>query len=89
MGYWLGQERVAGMVLSRAKAFTDAFVSGDGGGALVASFFLLGHHFEAPCPLLHGALEGENSVHLWTCDGGAIGVVPSLEAPHLRPALVR
>ena len=89
MGYWLDQERVAGMVLSRAKAFTDAFVSGDGGGALVASFSLLGHHCEAPCPLLHGALEGENFVHLWTCDGGTIGGVPSLEAPHLRPALVR
>ena len=42
VGYGLGQELAAGMVLSRAKAFTDAFVSGDGGGALVASFFLLG-----------------------------------------------
>jgi len=30
------------MVLSRAKVFTDAFVSGDGGGAFVASFSLLG-----------------------------------------------
>ena len=73
------------MVLSRAKTFTDAFVSGDGGGALVASLSLLG----APCPLLHEALQGENPVHLWTCDGSAIGVVPSLEASHLRPALVR
>jgi hypothetical protein len=34
--------------------------------------------------LLHGLLSGENSVHLWTCDGGAIGVVPSLKAPHLE-----
>ena len=42
VGYWLDQERVAGMVLSRAKAFTDDFVGGDGGGALVVSFSLLG-----------------------------------------------
>ena len=40
--YGLGQVRAAGMVLSRAKVFTDAFVNGDGGGAIVASFFLLG-----------------------------------------------
>jgi hypothetical protein len=30
------------MVLIRAEAFTDISVSGDGGGALVASFYLLG-----------------------------------------------
>ena len=88
MGYWLDQGRVAGMVLSRVKTFTDAFVSGDGGGALWRRSPRWGHHCEAPCPLLHGALEGENSVHLWMCDGSAIGIVPSLETPHLRPALV-
>ena len=82
--YCLVQVCATGRVLSRAKAFTDVLFGGDGGGSLVAPFFLLGHHFEAPCPLLHGALEGENYVHLWTCDGGAIGVVPSLEAPHLE-----
>jgi hypothetical protein len=38
--------------------------------------------------LLHGALEGVIHVRLWTCDSGAIGVVPSLEAPHLRLVLV-
>ena len=37
-----GRERAAGMGFSRAKAFTDTLVGGDGGGALVASFFLLG-----------------------------------------------
>ena len=42
VGYGLGQELAAGMVLSRAKAFTDAFVGGDGGGALVVPFSLLG-----------------------------------------------
>ena len=47
-GYGLGQELAAGMVLSRAKAFTDAFVCGDGGGALVASSPCWGHHCEAP-----------------------------------------
>uniref|UniRef100_A0A804R693 Myb-like domain-containing protein n=1 Tax=Zea mays TaxID=4577 RepID=A0A804R693_MAIZE len=65
------------------------FFRGDGGDALVASLYLLGHHWEASCSLLHGALEGVNPVHPWTCDGGAIGVVPSLEAPHLRLVLVR
>ena len=34
--------------------------------------------------LLHGALYGENPVYLWTYDGGAIGVVSSLEASHLE-----
>ena len=48
-----------------------------------------GHHWEVSCPLLHVALEGVNPIHPWTCDGGAIGVVPSLEATHLRPILVR
>ena len=42
VGYRLDQELAAGMVLSRAKAFTDAFVGGNGGGALVAPFSLLG-----------------------------------------------
>ena len=51
---------------------------------VAAPFSLLGHHYEAPCPLLHGALEGENSVHLWMCDGSAIGIVPSLEASSLE-----
>ena len=41
VGYGRGQELVAGMVLSRAKVFTDAFVGGDGGGALVAPFSLM------------------------------------------------
>ena len=33
---------VAGIVLSLAKVFTDTFVGGDGGGALVVPFSLLG-----------------------------------------------
>ena len=41
-GYGLGQDRAAGIVLSRAKAFTDIFVGGDGGGTLMAPFSLLG-----------------------------------------------
>ena len=41
-GYCHGHVVAAGMVLSRAKAFTDTFVGGNGGGALVASFSLLG-----------------------------------------------
>ena len=48
-GYCHGHVYAAGMVLSRAKAFTDAFVGGDGGGALVVSFSLWGHHCVAPC----------------------------------------
>jgi hypothetical protein len=36
------QEHMVGMVLIRAEAFTDITVRGDGGGALVASFYLLG-----------------------------------------------
>lgn len=61
------------MVLSRAKAFTDSIISGNGGGALVVPLFAL----EAP-------LRGTIPVHIWTCDDDSIGVVPSLEAPHLR-----
>ena len=41
-GYGLGQDHAAGRVLSRAKAFIDIFVGGDGGGALVVSFSQLG-----------------------------------------------
>jgi hypothetical protein len=52
------------MMLSRAKAFTDVFVSGDGGDVLVAPRYLLGYHCEASCPLPHDALEGVNPVHL-------------------------
>jgi hypothetical protein len=52
-------------------------------------FTCWGHHGEASYLLLHGTLEGVNPVHLWTCDGGAIGVVAFLEASHLRPFLVR
>jgi len=55
-GYGLGQELVAGKVLSRAKAFTDAFVGGDGGGVLVAPFSLLGAPLRGTMFLLHGAL---------------------------------
>ena len=40
--YCLVQVCAIGMVLSRAKAFTDGLVGGDGVGALVSSFFLLG-----------------------------------------------
>ena len=54
--YGLGQVRAAGMVLSRAKVFTDAFVGGDGGGALVAPFSLLGAPLGGTIFLLHGAL---------------------------------
>ena len=42
VGYGLCQELSAGMVLSRAKAFSDAFVGGNCGGVLVAPFSLLG-----------------------------------------------
>ena len=84
VGYRLSQDRAVGMVLSRVKAFTDTFVGGDGGGALVAPFSLLGAPLGGTIFLLHWALYGENIVHLWTCDGGAIGVVPSLEASHLE-----
>ena len=55
MGYRLGQERVAGMVLSQARAFTDTFVGGDGGGALVAPFSLLGAPLGGTIFLLHEA----------------------------------
>ena len=41
-GYFHGHLFAVGMVLSRAKAFPDAFVGGDGGGAIVAPFSLLG-----------------------------------------------
>ena len=87
MGYGLGQELAAGMVLSRAKSFTDAFVGGNGGGALVVSFSLLGAPLWGIMFLLYGALYGENPVHLWTCDGGVFGIVPSLEASHLETRL--
>jgi hypothetical protein len=65
------------MVLSGAQSFTDISVSGDGGGTFVASFYLQGHHCEASCPILHGALEGVNLVHLWMCDDGSCrGLLP-------------
>jgi hypothetical protein len=35
-------------------------------------------------PIARGS-HGENLVLLWTCDDSAIGVVPFLEASHLRP----
>jgi len=53
-GYGLGQERAAGMVLSQAKAFTDVFVGGEGGGAFVATFSLLGAPLRGSMFLLHG-----------------------------------
>jgi hypothetical protein len=31
--------------------------------------------------------RGENSVRRWTCDGGAFGVMPSLEASHMELVL--
>ena len=42
MSYCLVRVCATGTVLSRAKAFTDGFVGGDGGGALVVPFSLLG-----------------------------------------------
>jgi hypothetical protein len=72
------------MVLSRVKAFTDTFVGGDGGGAVVAPFSLLGAPLGGTIFLPHRALEGENLVHLWACDDSAIGVVPLLEVSHLE-----
>jgi hypothetical protein len=39
--YCLVQVCATGTVLSRAKAFTDDLVGGNGGGGLVAPFFLL------------------------------------------------
>jgi hypothetical protein len=56
VGYELGQELAAGMVLSRAKAFTDTFVGGNGGGALVAPFSLLGASLLGIMFLLHETL---------------------------------
>ena len=47
-------------------------------------FFLLGAPLGSTIFLLYGALYGENPVYLWTYDGGAIGVVSSLEASHLE-----
>lgn len=55
-GYWLGQVCAASMVLSWAKAFTDAFVGGNGGGILVASFSPLGAPLRGIMFLMHGAL---------------------------------
>jgi hypothetical protein len=52
-------------------------------------FSVLEHHFEAPCPLLHGTLEGVNPVHLCMCDDIAIGIMSSLEVPHLKLVLIR
>ena len=56
VGYGLCQKLVAGIVLSQAKVFTDAFVGGDGGGALVVPFSLLGAPLGGTIFLLHGAL---------------------------------
>ena len=55
-GYGLGQDRAVGMVLSRVKAFTDTFVGGDGGGALVAPFSQLGAPLGGTIFLPHRAL---------------------------------
>jgi len=55
-GYGLAQERAAGVVLNRAKVFTDAFVGGDGGGAFVATFSLFGAPLRGSMFLLHGDL---------------------------------
>jgi hypothetical protein len=45
---------------------------------------LLGAPLCSLVPIARGS-HGENFVLLWTCDDGDIGVVPFLEASHLRP----
>jgi len=67
----------------RKPSLTD--VGGDGGGALEASFFPAGGIIAGHQALAARRSRGENPVHLWTCDGGTIGVVPSLEASHREP----
>jgi hypothetical protein len=56
---------------SRAKALATAMPW--------ASFSLLG----ASCFPSSMSSKGENPVHFWTCDGGAIGVAPFLKASYL------
>jgi hypothetical protein len=71
----------AGLVVVRAKAFTDD-VGGDARGVLWASFFSVVGTIAGHQALAAPGARGENSVRRWTCDGGAFGAVPSLEASH-------
>lgn len=82
--YCHSRVRATGLGIFRAKAFTDD-VGGDGGAALGASFFPDGGTIEGHQALVAHKSRGENPVHHWMCDGGAFGVVPSLEASDLEP----
>lgn len=59
---------------------------GDGGGAFGRRFPCWGRHLGAPPTIALDSL-GESPVQFWTCDGGATGVVTSLEASLLETRL--
>ena len=50
-----GRERAAGLGFSRAKAFTDTPVGGDGGGVLEALFLALGVPLWSTLPCSKGS----------------------------------
>jgi hypothetical protein len=85
--YYHDEYCAAGLVLIRAKAFTDK-VSGDGGAAHWASFFPAGGTIAGHRALAAPKLEVK-TLSFGTCDGGAYGVVPFLEASHLELDLTR
>jgi hypothetical protein len=82
----LVQVCAAGMVLNRAKAFTYV-VSGNGGGALVASRSLLRVPLRCIVSCRTGALQRENPILSWMYDDGAFGIMTFSEALHLEPRL--
>ena len=56
-GYCHGHVYAAGMVLNRAKAFTDVLSVGMVAAPFGHRFPCWGHHGEAPCSLQRGALR--------------------------------
>ena len=82
-GYCHGHVCAAGMVLNRAKAFTDVLSVGMVAAPFERRFPYWGHHGEAPCSLQRGALRVK-ILSIYGCAMAALGVVPSLETPHLE-----
>jgi len=68
-----------------AKAIADDLAGADGGGVL-GRRSPVGGVILSSIPTARNSL-GENPVHVWTSDGGATGVVPSLEASSLETQL--
>lgn len=66
-----------------AKAFAGDLVGDGGGSALGRRSSRWGHHVGA-LSLLHEVLWVKTLSGLWTSDGSAIGVMPSLEASFLE-----